>query len=754
MPGLQGSSRENKSLMLITANPDTSSRSSPREFISLPHTRLVALLFSGLIAAEIAAFLLFGTGHTGSVLAQITIVLASLVTLSCTWIAFQRARGIDALFWCLFALTLSILLIPTTIQIHDILYNPDVLADSTWRLLFCVYGAPILMMLFLSETHRQATLKSTVFLDLFQVAIVVALVYSSLFFFPAPSMSPADQLRHDINISDAQSFLLLLAVFVRLQFARRPASRNLLLRLGLFLLTCAVVTSLGDWIDLHHYSTLSVWFDIGWTLPQVAAGLIAITWSPDAEPNSVPDPSKFLSFLGVNLILVAMLVAMNLLMDRWKQAYGALVTDIAIAASLLAFTLRLALTQYHQQQEIFQRKAAQEQLTASNERVGHLLEDSRRQTAEITQISELASLLQACASREEVFRLIPERLRRLFPNASGSVSLLTASKARLDTVASWGIGPAGHIVAPTECWAQRRGAVHTHPRGRSGARCPHFLGDGASICLPLIANGEAIGILAIQDNDFQNVDFQNNAFPDSRLQVNESAPATVEPDSDSGHSGRRLHLASSVAEHIAVAIANLGLRESLRLQAVRDPLTGLYNRRYMQEFLERELHSARRRHRPVAVMMLDLDHFKRYNDAFGHAAGDHILASLGEILLRAVRAEDVACRYGGEEFTLILPDCTLQQATVRAEVICKRVAEIHSHQAQRPAGRITISIGVAAFDETTDRVDLLLKFADDALYTAKRNGRNRVVQARPGVELTEENLAEEKRAAAAASNSE
>ncbi len=143
------------------------------------------------------------------------------------------------------------------------------------------------------------------------------------------------------------------------------------------------------------------------------------TWTPSAEPQSTPEPANFLSFLGTNLVLVAMLSCVALLMDRWKQAYGGILTNVAIAASLLAFTLRLALTQFHQQQEIAQRKAAQNQLTVSHQEVGRLLADARRQTAEITQISELGSLLQACTSRNEVFRLIPERLRRLFPGASG-----------------------------------------------------------------------------------------------------------------------------------------------------------------------------------------------------------------------------------------------------------------------------------------------------------------------------------------------
>jgi diguanylate cyclase (GGDEF)-like protein len=201
------------------------------------------------------------------------------------------------------------------------------------------------------------------------------------------------------------------------------------------------------------------------------------------------------------------------------------------------------------------------------------------------------------------------------------------------------------------------------------------------------------------------------------------------PDSDGF--GRRKQLASVVAEHIALAISNLNLREALRLQAIHDSLTGLYNRRYMQEFLERELYRARRRNRPLAVMMLDLDNFKRYNDTFGHPAGDEALRFVGDVLLRAVRADDLACRYGGEEFSLILPECSLQQAAARAEEIRARLKDLHMQRSSEIPGNITVSIGVAAFEETTDKGNLLLKFADDALYQAKRAGRDRVVVARP-----------------------
>jgi diguanylate cyclase (GGDEF)-like protein len=251
------------------------------------------------------------------------------------------------------------------------------------------------------------------------------------------------------------------------------------------------------------------------------------------------------------------------------------------------------------------------------------------------------------------------------------------------------------------------------------------------VCIPLIANGDAIGTLSLQDDD--------------------SPHHAAEPEVDAQAFDRCRHLAAAVAEHLALSIANLSLRESLRLQAIRDPLTGLYNRRYMEEFLERELLSARRKRRPLAVMMLDLDHFKRYNDNFGHAAGDKALSAVGAALLCSVRAEDIACRYGGEEFALILPECSVLQATVRAEQIRNRLKDQRPESGGHSADTLTVSIGVAAFDETTDRFDLLLKFADDALYQAKREGRDRVVVAQPAAAVQELRFTESVSAAIAAS---
>src|SRR5258708_164792 len=381
------------------------------ELAKLRQHWLVGLFFSVLIAAQALGVLLLGTGRAGRGIAESFLCLVSLGAVACGGPAFRRAQGITAMFWFLFAAVQLVLLAPTTFHAFDTLFGQALLSDSTWRLLYCLYGAPILMMLFLPGDHRRARVKFEIFLDLFQVAIVVGLVYSTFFFSPAQRMLPADALLHNLSISDAQSLLLLVPAMLRLKFARVSSPRTLLLRLALFLLVCAVATFLGDWIDRHHYLSAAAWFNLGWALPYAAAGFLALTWSPSREPDSIPEPTNFFSFLGINLVLVAMLCAVSWMMNGWKQAYGEILADVAVAASLLAFTLRLALTQFHQQQEIASRKAAQKQLTASHAQIAHLLDHPPRQTAETTQISELGSLLQLCTSREEVFRLIPDRSR-------------------------------------------------------------------------------------------------------------------------------------------------------------------------------------------------------------------------------------------------------------------------------------------------------------------------------------------------------
>jgi len=188
-------------------------------------------------------------------------------------------------------------------------------------------------------------------------------------------------------------------------------------------------------------------------------------------------------------------------------------------------------------------------------------------------------------------------------------------------------------------------------------------------------------------------------------------------------------LAGAVAEQIGLAITNLRLRETLRHQSIRDPLTGLFNRRYMEESLVRELQRASRAGIPVSVIMLDLDHFKRFNDSFGHAAGDALMRALATVLQKGIRVEDIACRYGGEEFALILPGAPLHIAQARAEGIRQAAARLSVEHQGTSLGAVTLSLGIAVFPDQGATGETVLKAADTALYRAKAEGRDRVVTA-------------------------
>jgi diguanylate cyclase (GGDEF)-like protein len=180
-----------------------------------------------------------------------------------------------------------------------------------------------------------------------------------------------------------------------------------------------------------------------------------------------------------------------------------------------------------------------------------------------------------------------------------------------------------------------------------------------------------------------------------------------------------------------LALANLKLRETLHQQSIRDPLTGLFNRRYLEESLNREIHRALRTERSLAVVMIDVDRFKQFNDTFGHDAGDAVLRELGTFLQTHVRTSDIACRYGGEELTLIFPDADLEDAAHRAEALRQGIKELEITHRGQTLDQITISMGVSACPDCGTDGDDLIKAADAALYRAKKEGRDRTVVASP-----------------------
>jgi diguanylate cyclase (GGDEF)-like protein len=173
------------------------------------------------------------------------------------------------------------------------------------------------------------------------------------------------------------------------------------------------------------------------------------------------------------------------------------------------------------------------------------------------------------------------------------------------------------------------------------------------------------------------------------------------------------------------------LQENYRLQqeSVRDPLTGLYNRRYLEESLIREESRARRSGWPLSVMMIDIDHFKNCNDTYGHAAGDEVLCAISRCMESLARSEDIVCRYGGEEFVLVMTNTAPNTLWQRADALRTGVPKLHIEHEQRPIGPITLSIGLAIYPDNGDSARAVLRAADAALYRAKHSGRDRIMPA-------------------------
>ena len=335
------------------------------------------------------------------------------------------------------------------------------------------------------------------------------------------------------------------------------------------------------------------------------------------------------------------------------------------------------------------------ELTLMNE-LGDLLQS---RTTELTLMNELGDLLQSCATIDEAAEIIGQMARRLFPSHTGALHLFAPSRNILDAIVKWGAEPPDRqAIEPAACWALRRGRPHLVDEPGATVACRHADVGYSTLCVPMSAHGDTIGLLHLR------------------------------ADSD-GDVGAVRDLAVAVGEHVALALANFRLRETLEHQSIRDPLTNLYNRRYMEESLDREVRRAVRHHLALAVIAIDVDQFKTYNDSFGHDAGDLVLKMVGRFLHDHIRSEDIACRHGGDEFLLILPYASLSEAVRRAAELNVGVRLLSLDRA--PARFLTLSLGVAALPEHGDSAPALLAAADDALYRAKRKGRDRVELAHP-----------------------
>lgn len=320
-------------------------------------------------------------------------------------------------------------------------------------------------------------------------------------------------------------------------------------------------------------------------------------------------------------------------------------------------------------------------------------------------LGEFNETLQLCVTLDEAYEAVAKYLPRLVPGSAGALYRIDAAHARGDKAVGWGLADAQSTLAPGECVAVRQGRPRCVADSAAEVNCRHFAAapPRSYACLPLSAQGELIGVLHVQPMGAEEV----------RPFDTETTWAAL----------------TSAGEHIALALANLTLRETLREQATHDKLTGLYNRHYLNARFEQELSRTRRIRAPLTVIMLDIDHFKRFNDTFGHAAGDHVLRALAKTISRAGRKSDVACRYGGEEFILFMPETSPEVALKRADEIREAVKQLHLEWEGQALGTVTVSAGVAAYPEHGDEADTLLRFADQGLYRAKELGRDRVVLA-------------------------
>nr|WP_298094029.1 diguanylate cyclase [uncultured Shinella sp.] len=314
-------------------------------------------------------------------------------------------------------------------------------------------------------------------------------------------------------------------------------------------------------------------------------------------------------------------------------------------------------------------------------------------------ILQMMHRVQACQNQAELTDVIVRFAPQIFPGLAGALYVLDEAGTSLARAGAW-LEPAhsAAVFPAAECWGLRRGRSHASSVNGSDVPCQHIDPPGiAALCVPLTAQGDMIGLLYLEERVVDAL----------------------------GPEGPRLYL-ELIAENVGLALANLQLREKLTLLAVSDPLTGLFNRRFLDETVQR--HARDHRSDPLACLMIDIDHFKRFNDQFGHDAGDLVMQFVGQTLRETIGAVGNAFRFGGEEFTALLPSLDEGEAASLAETLRDRISSVALSHAGQILGTVSVSVGVAA-SPAGGTVETLITRADAALLEAKAKGRNRTIAA-------------------------
>ena len=350
--------------------------------------------------------------------------------------------------------------------------------------------------------------------------------------------------------------------------------------------------------------------------------------------------------------------------------------------------------------DITVRKHAEDRVRKFHDELIASMAELHRRDAELQLLNRMHDLLQSCATQDEAYKVITLMAEELFSGQSGCLAVLGTSDQELQMVARWGDEvPIEPIFSLQDCWSLRRGQLHEVIDPQDGLLCRHFVYQPATgyLCVPLTVQGETLGIFCL-----------------------------IGAARRDKHQASQLQLAVTVGEAIKLSLSNLKLREKLSEEAIHDPLTGLFNRRFLEETLSRDVFRAQRRNSPLCVVMLDLDDFKRFNDTFGHDVGDSLLRELGNVLRENLRKGDISCRYGGDEFVVVLLDSTLADTQKRVKQICKLFKEMQTHHGSPLPSTVSVSAGIAQAGLHGSNPSELLRAADKALYVAKEAGRDRV----------------------------
>ncbi len=324
--------------------------------------------------------------------------------------------------------------------------------------------------------------------------------------------------------------------------------------------------------------------------------------------------------------------------------------------------------------------------------------DSQQARAQIEELFAMTDMLQAAEDHEDAGAILEATAVRLLPQYGGALYVFNNSRDRLDLAKKWNVGGAfepSDTLLPGNCWALKRGKPHINARDSNTLCCMHHVGSTATVEVPMMARGQVHGLIMLSLDT-----------PDAFVELRDV---------------RRV--ARALADSMSLALSNIALREKLRTQSLRDPLTGLYNRRYMEDALERLVSLSERAGTATSVLMIDLDNFKALNDQNGHAKGDAVLREVASQLVAALRPSDVVSRYGGEELVVILPSCGLADAELKAETLRQRIESL----SEAHGIPISASIGVATVPETASSPIDVIPMADAALYSAKQAGENQVV---------------------------